>query len=179
MNKSIFLFLALCLLSANILAQSGSNPSKKLGIGFQVNQFQRDFGIGVHVVSPYFVNSKIALRLSGNLQWLEHASDDETTWTPYANFQLGIRGRQFVVDDKVIMYGEGGATLLLPNSTFSNVESKFGGYGLFGFEFYPTPRLAYFLELGGMGTGATAEKITGKPIYSNGFVTSVGFRFGL
>ena len=34
----------------------------------------------------------------------------------------------------------------------------------------------YFIELGGVGTGAKADKIAFKPIYSNGFLIDVGFR---
>jgi len=53
-----------------------------------------------------------------------------------------------------------------------------GGYGLFGFEFKIAPRFAYFIELGAVGTGATADKIESKPVYSNGFLTSVGLKIG-
>ena len=37
----------------------------------------------------------------------------------------------------------------------------------------------YFIEMGGVGTGAIAEKSIGKPIYSNGFLLSVGLRVNL
>jgi len=40
-------------------------------------------------------------------------------------------------------------------------------------------RLSYFAEIGGMGTGAKADKIPSKPIYSNGFTTSAGLSFRL
>ena len=74
---------------------------------------------------------------------------------------------------------KGGILTILPNSDFSSQSSIFGGYGLFGFEFKPIPKFAYFIELGGAGTGATADKIAGKPIYSNGFLTCVGLRLKL
>ena len=54
-----------------------------------------------------------------------------------------------------------------------------GGYGLLGFEFYPHRKGCYFIELGGVGTGATADKIPSSPIYSNGFLISTGIRFHL
>ena len=51
--------------------------------------------------------------------------------------------------------------------------------GLLGFEFLANQRLSYFVELGGMGTGAKADKTPLKPIYSNGFTASTGIRFRL
>src|SRR5688572_10342829 len=111
MNKNLSFCLALCLCSINSFAQSATDgtptPTNKASFGFSVHQFQNDFGLGLHFISPYFAQSKIAIRLGGNLQWFEHVSGDETTWTPYANFQFGVRGRRFVVEKKVTIYGEG------------------------------------------------------------------------
>ncbi|MBX3252512.1 MAG: hypothetical protein KF862_00115 [Chitinophagaceae bacterium] len=101
---------------------------------------------------------------------------DQTTWSPYGSFRLGIRGRQPVIEEKIYLYGEGGSTLLLPNSTFSTEKTHWGGYGLFGFEFRATRQFGYYLELGTMGTGAKADKVPATPIYANGFTSSVGCR---
>ena len=68
--------------------------------------------------------------------------------------------------------------MILPNSDFSSKSLVLGGYGLFGFEFKIAPRFAYFIELGAVGTGATADKIESKPVYSNGFLTNVGLKIG-
>ena len=51
-----------------------------------------------------------------------------------------------------------------------------GGYGLFGFEFFMNSRNNYFIEIGGVGTGAVADKVANSPIYSNGLLINVGFR---
>ena len=40
-------------------------------------------------------------------------------------------------------------------------------------------RNSYFIEIGGIGTGATADKVANKPIYSNGLMLSTGFRIYL
>ncbi|MBC8485793.1 MAG: hypothetical protein H8D45_07100, partial [Bacteroidetes bacterium] len=74
------------------------------------------------------------------------------------------------------LYGEGGIISLFPSDEFSSEEFVFGGYGLFGFEFYMNSRSNYFIEIGGVGTGATADNITNEPIYSNGLLISTGFR---
>jgi hypothetical protein len=52
-----------------------------------------------------------------------------------------------------------------------------GGYGLFGFEFFFTKFGNYFIEIGAVGTGAKADKVASKPIYSNGLTVSTGMRF--
>lgn len=177
MKRTItILTLSVCVVYSGAFAQSGAD---KMSIGFHISQYQRDFGIGVHLISPYFLNSKMAVKVAGNLQWLEHNDGAETTWSPYGNFQLGIRARQSIIEDKLFIYGEGGTVMLVPNSDFSSERYVVGGYGFFGFEFKPSSSFGYFIELGGMGTGAKADKVVAKPIYSNGFLTNVGFRIGL
>lgn len=170
------------LFSASILAQVSNEPqaSNKPVVGLNINQFQKDFGIGLHLVSPFFFKKTIAIRLGGSLQWLQYIDDKQTTtWTAFPAFQLGIRGKHPILNEQLQVYGEGGSMLLLPSSKFSSNQFVIGGYGLFGFEFRPKSKMAYFIELGGLGTGAIADKVNGKPIYSNGFMTSTGFRWYL
>lgn len=164
------------LLTFKLDAQTNSN---KFEIGFNLNQFQSDYGLGVHLISPYFWNSSSAVKAAANFQWLEHFDGTETVWTTYQSFQVGFRSRSTIISDKIYIYGEGGFMVLLPNDEFSTESINFGGYGLFGFEFKPASKFAYFIELGGMGSGAVADKVPGKPIYSNGFITTVGFRIGI
>ncbi len=175
--KRIKFLLTTIFLSASSFIYAQEKNS--FAVGFNLNQFQNDFGLGVHILSPYFANKVVAVRLGGNFQWLQHLHNTETIWTPYQNIQIGIRSRYPIIENKMFIYGEGGIVLLLPNSTFSSKKTEMGGYGLFGFEFLANRRLSYFLELGGMGTGARADKVPTKPIHSNGFTTSVGLRFRL
>lgn len=144
----------------------------KLEIGFNISQYQKDFGIGLHVISPYFIKETVAIKAGTNIQWFENFKGT------YQNIQLGMRGRSVIVTHNISIYGEGGVFIILPNSDFSSQSFVLGGYGLFGFEFKIVPRFAYFIELGGVGTGATADKIASKPIYSNGFLTNVGLKIG-
>lgn len=168
----------LVMLTAPVAAQTAScfAPPNKFEIGFNARQYQKDFGVGLHVRSPYWAGQTIALKVGANLQWLEHFNGTETTWSPYQNFQLGIRGRSIAISDHIAVYGEGGVMIIVPNSDFSSQGADVGGYGLFGFEFKPTSKLAYFVELGGAGSGATADKTESKSIYSHGFLTSVGLK---
>ena len=151
--------------------------SKKVTFGFQLNQYQKDFGLGLSVTSPYFAHSRLAIRVRGNLMYLEHLKNENITWTPYSNISIGVVGVTAYISGFIKLYGEGGLITILPSSDFSNKDMVFGGYGLFGFEFYPWQKGCYFIELGGVGTGATADKVLSNPIYSNGFLISTGFRF--
>jgi len=152
--------------------------SKKFGLGFQLGQYQKDFGIGFNMTSPYFAQDKISIRVRGNFMWNEHLDNNmETTWTPYSNLSIGIVGVAGEIGKVVRLYGEGGILLLFPSDIFSSENSEFGGYGLFGFEFFMNTHSNYFIEIGGVGTGAVADKVVGKPIYSNGQIINTGFRF--
>ena len=170
----IIISLSLFVPSAMSARGLSDNPS----IGFNISQYQRDFGVGLNFITPYFCKDMLAIRLGGNIQWLQYA-DPETLWVSYGNMQAGIRARSFILEDKISVYGEGGLVMLFPNKMFSSKAFGIGGYGLFGFEFRISGRLSYFLELGGVGTGAVADRAPASPIYSNGFLTNVGFRVSL
>jgi len=149
------------------------------GFGFQINQFQRDFGLGLNLTSPSFAKDKIAIRLRGNLMYNENVQNSTTTWTPYSNVSLGLIGVGGQIGNYIRVYGEGGVIGLLPSKEFSSKQFVFGGYGLFGFEFFTSSSSNYFIEIGGIGTGAKEDKIASKPIYSNGFLIAAGFRLHL
>lgn len=174
----VILLAAIFLSTTNLSAQETA-PNTGIGLGFHLSQYQNDFGLGVNLTSPYFANDHIAVRLRGNVMWLEHFKNIETTWTPYSNFQLGIVGVGGTINNSIRLYGEGGIIGILPDSDFSSSDSEFGGYGLFGFEFFFQEAHNYFIELGGVGTGAKADKVITQPIYSNGFIINVGYRYVL
>ncbi|MBX2970627.1 MAG: hypothetical protein KF803_14750 [Cyclobacteriaceae bacterium] len=173
--KKIGISIAMLVLALQMQAQESLN--KNFGIGGHVGQHQKDFGIGINITSPYFANQKMAVRLKGSLVWNEHLnSDSETTWSAYSNLSLGFVQSVAEINNSVRLYGEGGLILLFPSGEFSSESIQFGGYGLFGFEFFIDKHINYFFEAGGVGTGAKADKIVRKPIYSNGFLINVGVR---
>ncbi|MBL7963759.1 MAG: sterol desaturase family protein [Flavobacteriales bacterium] len=164
------------LLASQVHAQDGLRNG--FGIGGQVGQHQKDFGIGLNLTSPYFAHKRTAVRLRGNVLWNEHLnSASETTWSSYTNLSLGFVQKVGELGNFMRVYGEGGAIYLFPSKEFSSRSVEFGGYGLFGFEFFFDERMNYFIEAGGVGTGARADEIPTKPIYSNGFLINVGVRF--
>ena len=178
MKKYSLLVLAL-LASFAGRAQTQKVISNGIGIGFHLSQFQRDFGMGLNLTSPYFAKDKIAIRARSNLMFHENVQNTVSTWTPYLNMSLGLIGVSGNIGDYIRLYGEGGITGLLPSSKFSSQQFAFGGYGLFGFEFFMKPNHNYFIEIGGIGTGAREDKSPTQPIYSNGLIISAGFRFNL
>jgi hypothetical protein len=176
--KKIILISLLTFLSIGVIICQNEQVSNKLGVGFQLNQFQKDFGLGINITSPYFAGNNVALRLRGNYMFFEHVKNNETIWTPYSNISLGILGGS-IVKNFMRLYGEGGVIGILPSADFSSESFVMGGYGIFGFEFYMIENLNFFIEMGGIGTGATADKVANKPIYSSGFMMSTGIRMQL
>jgi len=151
----------------------------KFSYGFQLVKFQNEFGFGVHLLSPEFKNLRLNAKI--NLNWLNHLDNQSNqTWTEFLNNQVGINFHTSITN-RINLYSEGGVVILFPNNSFSDESIDFGGYGLFGFEFFFTENTSrnpsYFIELGGIGTGAVASKIVSNPIYANGFLISVGYRF--
>jgi len=149
------------------------------GFGMQLSQIQKDFGIGLNLTSPTFANNRIAVRLRGNFMFNENIQDLETTWTSYSHLSLGLVGISGYIGNQIRLYGEGGVIGLFPSEEFSAEDLVLGGYGLFGFEFFMQKNFNYFIEIGGVGSGASADRIAFDPIYSNGLSISVGFRFNL
>jgi hypothetical protein len=146
-------------------------------IGFFLGQIQRDLHIGASVTSPAFLNGAMAVRANFALAYFEHIVRERTTWTPYHHGRIGIVGYSTIIAGAIRCYGEGGLILLFPSTEFSEKSVIPGGYGHFGFEFLMSDHARYFLEIGGTGTGATADRVPTKPLYSNGFVVAAGVRF--
>jgi hypothetical protein len=163
------------------VASAQEKPLKNgLALGYGVGQYGKDFVVQLNVSSPFFAAQNMGIRFRGNLAFNEHPdAAGETVWTPYGNLSLGLVGVGGMVGESIRLYGEGGALCLLPSTQFSKEAVVPGGYGLFGFEFFMTRNANYYIEIGGAGSGAVADKIPGRPIYSNGLLINVGFRITL
>ena len=178
MKKAITMC-ALFILSWSISAQEfvAKNSTQ---IGFTIGQIQQDFGIGLNLTSPYFLYERVAVRVRGNFVFHEHLDNNANfVWTPYSNLTIGLVGLAGKVGEQINVYGEGGLLFLFPNDNFSSENAENGGYGIVGFEFLPARFIRYFIEIGGAGSGASADKVAGSPIYSNGLILYTGIRFAL
>lgn len=149
------------------------------GFGMQLVEYQNDFGIGLNLTSPYFAYDKIGVRLKGNVMYHQAVIDGRTDWIQYSNFSLGLIGVGGHVTERIRLYGEGGVIAVLPSGLMSDEDATLGGYGIFGFEFFFERFGNYFVEIGGVGSGAVADNLVNEPIYSNGMILSTGFRFFL
>jgi len=176
MKNKTKVFLLATLFAIGLSAQEKEAERNPYVLGFQLSQYQNDFGIGLSVTSPSFLHEMLAVKARGNLMFFEHLQENETVWTPYANFALGIQSGHSKLGDFIAIYGEGGAIGLFPSSDFSEENIVVGGYGLFGFEFLIADNFNYYIELGGIGVDAVADRIPNKPLYSNGFLINVGWK---
>lgn len=177
LKMTVFLGLLLAAFSAN--AQQKHNINNGVGIGFQINQFQQDFGFGVQVSSPSFWNNGAVLRLKTNLVFHEHLKQGQYEWSGYQNIALGLAGYGGWVTENIRIYGEGGLMGLLPSGNFSSESFVLSGYGSFGTELYASPGFHYFLEVGVAPTRARADLVPGNPFFHNGFFTTMGLRYNL
>jgi len=177
MKKTLILAVITLSILTGALAQD-SNANKSFALGMQIGQYQKDFGMGIHVSSPYFLYKKVTIRVKYNFMWHEHLdASNDIVWTSYSNLSVGLVGLAGEISDFARIYGEGGLLFLFPSSKFSSESSEMGGYGLLGFELMPNAHTAYFIEVGGAGTGARADKIPGEAVYSNGLIITAGLRF--
>ena len=178
--KSTAMILVVLFASTTSTIAQENELSKKFGFGGHLNQYQNDFGLGVNLSSPYFMSEQLTIRVRANMAWNEHLnSTNEMTWTSYSSVSLGCASVAGMVGEFIRLYGEGGVLILFPSEEFSSSSQEIGGYGLFGFEFFMNEHANYYVEIGGVGMGANADKIAGNPIYSNGYLMSVGFRYQL
>lgn len=165
--------LIIIMISSTAFGQKGSE------FGFHLSEYDNDFGVGLNYTTPYFIKESVAISTRANMQYYRYNKSGEMEMTPYFNFQLGVLGRKSKINENVFLYGEGGVVGVIPSSSFSSSGFEIGGYGLFGFEFHFDSYNSYFIELGGMGVDAKADKIFGNPIYSNGFIINVGYKITL
>lgn len=175
MKEAIFISLLFAGFLKLSIAQSPIHNG--FAFSYQLSNRQNDFGMGLNVLSPYFAKKSLAVRLNASIFWHQHRHvNNISKWSLYPTFNIAFRHRAKILEDKLYAYTEGGFVLLLPNAEFSNEKIDFGGYGLFGLEFYSARFVSYFIELGGIGTGAR-EKGVGQNLYSTGFMANAGVKF--
>src|SRR5690625_6153778 len=119
--------------TAQVSSEQTTSINNTVNLGFQLNQYQRDFGTGVTLTSPWFANQKIALRARGNLMFHEHLDGEVMTWTPYINTTLGVVSMTGRVGDAIRLYGAGGGPGRFPSPARRSDDFALVGLGLFAF----------------------------------------------
>ena len=167
-------------------AATAGDQVRGVSLGMDVLRLQDDFGVGLRLGTPFFLHDSLRVTVAGGVGWFPHdvtASGDQQ-WRTYGQTRLVLEAGRRIEGLPIRLYGFGGVLLLiLPDALSSNAVAP-GGVGGFGFEFY-MPRtgrdgpVSYLLELGGMGTGASATRVPGQPSIGNGFFLSAGLRWYL
>lgn len=177
MKKLTLILALLCLMYQFAMAEKGNN----LSLSYEIGRLDNDFYIGGTVTSPYFIYNAVAVKAGGGLVFRPGVLDGQSSeeWYTYALVKFGLVGAN-LINDYIRTYGEGGILFAFPNEQFSSEEYQFGGYGLWGFEFFMNgitdSWISYYIEIGGIGTGAIANRMITDPLYLNGFFTQVGVK---
>ncbi len=174
-------------LTASAGAASADHEARDgLAIGYGLHRAQDDFGMGVAIATPRFAGDRLRISIGGGGAWSPHAvsGDGEQDWAGYGQLSLLLEAGHRAPGSPVRLYGFGGPLLFLLPDRLSDDGLALGGVGGFGFEYYfmedgHDGPISYYTELGGLGTGARADKLAGSPMLANGFLVAVGLRWTL
>lgn len=149
---------------------------ERFRVGFQIAQLQNDFGLGVQLNLPVF-KRQITLQLAATNHWREIRREGTLEATSYQALRLGTMGG-WMVAEKIKVYGAGGVMVVLPGNELASKSSFWGGYGVFGFEFFAgqAQGSSLFLEMGGGGANGTADRVAGQPTMGAGLLLQSGLR---
>jgi hypothetical protein len=151
--------------------------NNRLSFGLQMNRFRDDFGMGVHVTSPYFWKKHMALKTSFNIANRDGILKTSPVfdWYSYCFLQAGVVITPETFFNCLRPYAGIGEILIVPNSKFSAHKTEWGEYGVMGAEFVSEPGSTYFIELGGFYSKAKAERMINEPAYFKGLSLTAGF----
>jgi hypothetical protein len=127
----------------------------------------------------------LRVTLGGGVSWYPYAtSNGEQSWAEYGHLRLVMEGGARAPGSPVRIYGFGGPVIEFISDRLSEKSVALGGLGGFGFEYYFVSDerdgpVSYMMELGGIGTSARADELPGKPLFSTGFLITVGLRWYL
>jgi hypothetical protein len=168
---------ALLVLAAGGVAGADEYRQRSSGASFGgvVSQVQNDFGFGLEMVSPRFLRGSFAVAATGKLNYVAGAD-----WERYGYGTLSLMAGITSPTPTTNLYGKAGIVGVIPSDDVArDYDVGLGALGAFGFEFFFSEERngSYFIELGGVGTGAEADAMAGEPIYANGFLANVGVRY--
>jgi hypothetical protein len=182
--KKVRVALVLLLSIAAASAVLAQEPPMGRSLGINMNQALSTYGMGINISLP-LSGDLFSFRGSANIMGLQAVPDalaDRSHLYGYEMIRLGVLGR-YMWYDYVKLYVEGGPLLMLNNSLVTSRKISMGGYGLAGMEYrlrtghYFLGHCWVFLEGGGIGTGAHADRLIGSPAYANGLFFGLGIRY--
>lgn len=175
-KEFVFLWVAIGFISISLPGNAQQSPFQ---IGIQLQQLQDQFGLGVNV-GVFLGPQRIMLRTSAVQHWLRKNSGEGNHQATYQAIRLGSAGC-WRVTEGVEVYGEGGLQMLCVGRMLTEQRTLWGGYGVFGFAFYPeeTRGASLFLEIGATTAGMRAKLLPGVSAFGAGQIISTGFRVPL
>jgi hypothetical protein len=182
MKTVALLFIALTSATLVIAQDSVSLPLNKFSFGVSGGLYDGDQGLMMSVTTPYFIDNRVATRISGGMLWSEIYYAEKGSFARYGGVLTGLV--LLITDQKWIrVYAEPGIATVFPHHTFSDKSAVPMFYGLAGLDFYfrrlKSFKLIYFIEFGCIANTSQAEKLEGQPDYCNGTMGITGFRFHL
>ena len=186
--KAVTFLMSLLLFAPALRAQDAAQrapdePANHAAVGWEISSFANNYGFGARVDTPRFARGTVHVQIGASLAWVQGVplGESDTTWAPYTLLRIGVVRSTPIGSLPLRFYGGGGLALVLPTNDVSGQTVQGGGYGLTGLELSMPEggRARWFLEVGGMGTGAKADRLTNSPIYANGFTIGWGFRYRL
>jgi len=183
MRKVFYFFVIIIsiLFLSNLVFAEENILYNNFSIGYSIGTNDKDFSISLNITSPFFFNS-FAIRINGMICFNQLINSVYNSWLPYYAFKFGFVGSSGLIYN-MRYYGEGGLAILIANENITSKKINYGGYGLFGFEFFLNNILSYFIEIGSNGLNVKADKLINSPdlnrIYFNGFFVFVGLRIYL
>lgn len=181
--SGLFVFMGLLLIFAVTGFAESSDSNLSWGAGYSITEYTDAFGLNLNFLSPAFFENSVQIKLDANVNWLnalyQNGIETKYNWFPYFSGSLEVIGGGFI-NPFIRLYGFGGIYFLIGNKDITTLDYKIGGIGGFGFEFFfnnKEVKTSYFIEIGGCGIKAIADKLLYSPLISNGFVISAGFRF--
>ena len=170
------------LLFATALSAQTPPSDDGVAVGWDISSFANNYGVGVRFDTARFAHGRLQVQVAGHIAWVDGVpvGEVESAWAPYSLVRVGIV-RSAPIGRLLRFYGGGGFALILPTHRVSEDAARGGGYGLTGLEIAMPEgtRTRWFVELGGMGSGARADRLEHSPIYANGFTIGWGFRYRL
>ncbi len=179
MKNLSLLFIAVVLLFVH-LEPLQAQDKKPVRVGFQLQELQTSFGMGLNVTLP-MPGYWPSVRVAGNWHWLEVPGEADSQLADFQTFRIGLASDGWQIAEKIRVYGEGGALFINAGNHLSNNPLTPGGYGLFGFEFFTSSLggSSLYLEMGATSAGLRVERPDGTPRFGAGFLLGAGFRVAL
>lgn len=123
-------------------------PGQGVGLGAESGAWGHWLSQGIRITVPF--GRHCALNLRG-LFVMDIDPEEDTPFKGDFGGRLEFIGRSAVLLNVVRVYGGGGLQAFRPTFDTTDRDLTVGFGGQFGFEFFPSPHQAMFLEVGGQG----------------------------